>query len=61
MEAGGVEAGASIAKRGLRFGERERRAQKLREEEADDVERMTWRRKDDRDGQIQIMGINCGL
>jgi hypothetical protein len=52
MEAGDVEASASITRRGLRFGERERRAQKLRREETGGVEKMTWRRSDKRDGQI---------
>jgi hypothetical protein len=59
-----MEAGASIVRRGLRFGAREKekgRAQKLRGEETDSVERMTWRRRDERYGQIQILGINCGL
>jgi hypothetical protein len=58
-----MEAGASITRRGLRFGERERerRAQKLRGEKVGGVERMTWRRNDERDGQIQILGINCGM
>jgi hypothetical protein len=61
METGYVEASVSIAKRGLRFGERKRMAQKLRGEEVGGVERMTWRRRDERDDQIQNLGINYGL
>jgi hypothetical protein len=57
MEADGVEAGAKV----WRERERERMAQKLSGEEAGSVERMTWRRRDERDGQIQILRINYGL
>jgi hypothetical protein len=44
MDASDIEVGASIGRRELRFGESERegRAQKLRGEEVDGVERMVW-------------------